>query len=41
MGYMEAGPRSRYVPKDLVDYVTWNRLIGVDNPERTDDADED
>ncbi len=41
MGDMEVGPRNRYVRKDLVDYQTWNRLIGVDNPERTGDAAED
>jgi hypothetical protein len=29
-----------YVPKKLVDYVLWNRLIGVDNPERVQQADE-
>lgn len=25
-----------YVPKNEVDYVVWNLLIGVDNPERLD-----
>jgi hypothetical protein len=33
-GDMEAGPTNRYVPKSEVDYQLWNRLIGVDNPER-------
>ena len=31
---MEAGPDNWYVAKDSVDYELWNRLIGVDNPER-------
>ena len=29
-----------YVPKKLVDYVLWTRLIGVDHPERVQQADE-
>jgi hypothetical protein len=29
-----------YVPKSEVDYVLWNRLIGVKNPERLDQAGE-
>ena len=31
---MVAGPANWYVPKTEVDYQLWNRLIGVDNPER-------
>jgi hypothetical protein len=37
---MSAGPDNLYVPKSEVDYVLWNRLIGVQNPERLDLADE-
>jgi hypothetical protein len=33
-GDMEAGPDHWYVPKSGVDYQLWNRLIGIDNPER-------
>ena len=33
-GDMSAGPDSRIVPKDEVPYSIWNRLSGVDNPER-------
>lgn len=39
-GDMEAGPDNIYVAKSNVDYQLWNRLIGVDNPERTGDADD-
>lgn len=39
-GDMEAGPENWYVPKSEMDYQLWNRLIGVDNPERTGDADD-
>ena len=39
-GDMEAGPDNLYVPKDEVDYQLWNKLTGVDNPERTGDADD-
>ncbi len=39
-GNQEAGPDDWYVPKRAVDYQLWNRLIGVDNPERLDVADE-
>ena len=39
-GDQEATAESRYVPKSEVDYQLWNRLIGVDNPERTGEADE-
>jgi len=34
-GAMVAGPDDWFVPKELVDYQLWNRLIGVTNPERT------
>jgi hypothetical protein len=34
MGWMVAGPDNRYVNKSDVDYELWNRLIGVENPER-------
>jgi hypothetical protein len=37
---MKAGQKNWYVPKSEVDYVVWNRLIGVTNPERLDQADE-
>ena len=40
MGNMEAGPANWYVAKDSVDYVIWNRLIGVQNPERLQQASE-
>ncbi len=40
MGNMEAGPSNRYVPKTEVDYQLWNRLIGVQNPERLGEANE-
>ena len=33
-GDMAAGSNHYYVPKDEVDYQAWNRLIGVDDPER-------
>lgn len=33
-GDMTAGPDSRLVPKDEVPYSLWNRLSGVENPER-------
>ena len=33
-GDMEAGRDNWYVPKSGVDYQLWNRLIGIDNPER-------
>jgi hypothetical protein len=39
-GDMVAGRKNRYVPKAEVDYQLWNRLIGVDNPERTGEASE-
>lgn len=33
-GQMEAGPNDAYVPKDEVPYPTWNRLRGIDDPQR-------
>jgi hypothetical protein len=38
-GQMVSGENNWYVPKSEVDYVLWNHLIGVDNPERLDEAD--
>ncbi len=35
---MEAGSDHYYVPKKALDYVTWNRLTGVTDPERLDEA---
>lgn len=35
-----AGPDDLYIPKKGIDYVLWNRLTGVSNPERLDQADE-
>lgn len=32
---MKAGPDNWYVNKREVHYEIWNRLIGIDNPERT------
>jgi hypothetical protein len=40
-GDMEAGPGNWYVPKSEVDYQLWNRLIGLTNPERLGEADEE
>lgn len=40
MGDMAAGPDNLYVPKSDTDYVLWNRLTGVTNPERLDEANE-
>ncbi|HEX8202586.1 MAG TPA: hypothetical protein VF590_19060 [Isosphaeraceae bacterium] len=34
---MEAGPDQWIVPKSEVDYVLWNRLIGVTDPARLDE----
>ncbi len=34
MGGMEVGPDNLYVPKTEVGYQLWNRLTGVNNPER-------
>lgn len=33
-GDMEATTDNYSVPKSAVDYTLWNRLIGVDHPER-------
>ncbi len=38
MGGMEAGPDNMYVPKTEVDYQLWNRLKGVQNPDRLGEA---
>lgn len=35
MGGMRASANDAYVPKDAVPYPTWNRLRGIDDPERT------
>jgi hypothetical protein len=35
---MEATSENWYVPKSRVDYPLWNRLIGVTNPDRLDEA---
>jgi hypothetical protein len=37
-GAIHARPGAYYVPKHEVDYVLWNRLIGVTNPERLDEG---
>jgi len=39
-GDMQAGAGNWIVPKSAVDYVVWNKLIGVQNPERLNQADE-
>lgn len=39
-GFVEAGPGNFFVPKKLVDYQLWNRLVSVADPERTGQADE-
>lgn len=39
-GDEEAGAENWYVPKNAVDYRLWNRLIGVQNPERLGTAGE-
>lgn len=41
MGGMEAGPDNLYVLKSSVDYLLWNRLIGVLHPERLNQADQE
>ncbi|GAB4375443.1 MAG: hypothetical protein Kow00121_21210 [Elainellaceae cyanobacterium] len=38
MGNMEADQNDLVVPKSEVGYMIWNRLIGVQNPERLDQA---
>jgi hypothetical protein len=35
MGNMQVGPGEAFIPKDDVPYTTWNRLRGIDSPERT------
>ena len=35
MGGTTAEPNNLYVAKSGMDYPLWNRLIGVDNPDRT------
>lgn len=40
MGNMEAESNNWYVPKTEVDYQLWNRLTGVQNPERLGEANE-
>ena len=37
-GSMEASQDHWYVPKRGIDYVLWNRLTGVTNPERLDQS---
>ncbi len=37
-GDMVAGPDNYYVPKSETDYQLWNRLTGVTDPSRLDDA---
>jgi hypothetical protein len=39
-GDMQAGPGHWLVPKDAVDYQLWNRLRGVEEPERLYSVDE-
>lgn len=36
MGVMEATSENWYVPKSQIGYPLWNRLTGVQDPERTD-----
>ena len=36
-GDMQAEEGHYYVPKSQVDYEVWNRLIGIDNPVRTNE----
>lgn len=38
MGAMEADENNSYVAKTAVDYELWNRLTGVTNPERLNEA---
>lgn len=40
LGSEIAGPDNWYVPKTEVDYQLWNRLRGVQDPERTGQADD-
>ena len=39
-GDMKAGQYNWYVAKSETDYQLWNRLIGIDNPERLGEADD-
>lgn len=34
-GDMASGPENAYVAKDQVPYQTWNKLRGIDDPQRT------
>lgn len=38
MGDMTAEENNLFVPKSEVGYMLWNRLIGVENPERLDES---
>jgi bacillopeptidase F (M6 metalloprotease family) len=38
MGAIEAEANGWYVPKTEIDYQLWNRLTGVENPERLGEA---
>lgn len=38
MGAIEAEPENYYVPKSDVGYQLWNKLIGVENSDRTGEA---
>ncbi len=38
LGNMAAGPDNYYVPKSETDYELWNRLTGVQDPARLDEA---
>ncbi|AFZ36879.1 hypothetical protein Sta7437_3373 [Stanieria cyanosphaera PCC 7437] len=38
MGDMSAEKDNLFVPKSEVGYMLWNRLIGVENPERLDQS---
>jgi hypothetical protein len=40
MGSMEASEDNWYVPKTEVDHQLWNRLLGVQNPDRITDVTE-
>jgi hypothetical protein len=40
MGNETAHEGTHYVPKNVTPYPLWNRLIGVTNPERLDQADD-
>lgn len=37
MGHQEADDTHYYAPKAEIPYPLWNRLIGVDNPDRLDE----